>query len=286
MLVPSLTPIPHTSHTHTPPGTRKTAAHSAPLPFRGKPVPARIGMGSPNRNGGNGGRRSQGDAYQQLSDKENAAVCSGFFLSFFCVCLFHFVGWPCVLLSFFLSDWAMHLWAWYLVPVFPLLLHFRHYTHLTGVHVFHRFLTMPTTHAAFLQTPGDGVGGAIYTPVDEISRLPITIGRPDYEQYFSQIEGCVHCLTVRLDHNATNASLVAYHHSSPFAAHTFLPPQFEFTRSCSFCIRPLVSSPTLFTSLVLPVSFRPKSPSPPHHHPADGAARAISSACFRAVRRR
>ena len=56
-------------------GTRKTAAHSAPLPFRGKPAPARIGMGSPNRGGGNGGRRAQGDAYQPLTDKENVAVC-------------------------------------------------------------------------------------------------------------------------------------------------------------------------------------------------------------------
>jgi hypothetical protein len=49
---------------------------------------------------------------------------------------------------------------------------------------------LPPFSTSHHQTPGDGVGGAVYTPVDEISRLPITIGRPDYEQYFSQIEGC------------------------------------------------------------------------------------------------
>ncbi len=88
----------------------------------------------------------------------------------------------------------------FLMPAFLCHLYSRCCTHLTVFDIVCASLfRIPTQHntRCFLQTPGDGVGGAVYTPVDEISRLPITVGRPDYEQYFSQIEGCVHFLTVR-----------------------------------------------------------------------------------------
>lgn len=137
---------------------------------------------------------------------------------------------------------------------------------------FVRFLVSTTykNNSALSQAPGDGVGGAIYTPVDEISRLPITVGRPDYEQYFSQIEGYARSLTMGDEINSVARHLGWLYCASLLAACRTRDPSATNISDCAslaqkrICIRSArVHSRLLhfFVSMVLP---DPNLPHPLH----------------------